>query len=148
MRNVMQTSSSHPKVGMEPVRLVTYAAGADASVGLATDRGVVDVAGLVPGAATQQTTLTALIDGFDELRPSIESLLADGPALAWVSVAVCPAVPVPGKLLCIMDNRPALARAARPWAYLKCAVSAIGGGQMLRLPAGETELWYKPELAV
>jgi 2-keto-4-pentenoate hydratase/2-oxohepta-3-ene-1,7-dioic acid hydratase in catechol pathway len=106
----------------------------------------VDLGELLP-AASQQDMLVALIDRFDDLRPRIEGLLEAGPARPLEPVMIGASVPAPGKLLCAMRNRPALARSSYPYAYLKCAVGPVGAGQTLRLPREETELWYEPELA-
>jgi 2-keto-4-pentenoate hydratase/2-oxohepta-3-ene-1,7-dioic acid hydratase in catechol pathway len=128
------------------VRFVTSQAGQGLSLGVVTDRGVVDLAGLLP-ARGPQAMLEALIDRFDALGGEVERLAVSGPAVPLESVALGPSVPAPGKLLCVMRNRPGLEQARHPFAYLKCSAGAIGSGDVLSLPA-ESELWHEPELAV
>jgi 2-keto-4-pentenoate hydratase/2-oxohepta-3-ene-1,7-dioic acid hydratase in catechol pathway len=129
------------------VKLVTFHNGGRTSIGAVSDRGVVDLGELVPSACPQDM-LTALIGRFDELRERIDALVHAGPALRMETLIVGASVPAPGKVLCVMRNRPALAQTAHPYAYLKCSLGAVATGQVLRLPRGETELWHEPELAV
>ena len=51
--------------------------------GLLTDAGVVDLSSVVPPRATPQRHDGALIDDFDDLRPRLEQLAADGPRCRW-----------------------------------------------------------------
>src|SRR4051794_21134860 len=61
-------------IGEGTMRLVLFQPpGRDEPVpGLLTDRGVVDVSGITEKGHTPQSTMQALIDGFDRLRPSLE----------------------------------------------------------------------------
>jgi len=129
------------------VRFVTFQAGQGPSLGVVVDRGVVDLAELLPGAGPQ-AMLKALIDGYDALRGEIERLARSGSAVPLGSVVLGASVPAPGKFLCVMRNRPALEQARHPFAYLKCTGGAVGPGEVLRLPRGESKLWHEPELAV
>jgi 2-keto-4-pentenoate hydratase/2-oxohepta-3-ene-1,7-dioic acid hydratase in catechol pathway len=129
------------------VRFVTFQAGQGASLGLVADRGVVNLAELLP-AAGPQAMLEVLIDRFDTLREELERRARTGPFVPADSVALRASVPAPGKFLCVMRNRPALDRTRHPFAYLKCSAGPVGSGEMLRLPRGEPQLWYEPELAV
>ena len=130
------------------MRFVTFQAGQGQSLGVATDRGVVDLSELLPTGAEPQAMLEALIDGFDALRGEIEHLARTGSALPVDSLTLRASVPAPGKFLCVMRNRPALDQAPRPFAYLKRSTGGVGSGEMLRLPSGEPKLWHEPELAV
>lgn len=129
------------------MRFVTFQTGQGPSLGVVTDRGVVDLSELLP-AAPPQAMLEALIDRFDGLRGEIACLVDTGPALPLESVALRASVPAPGKFLCVMRNRPALDQARHPFAYLKCTAGPVGSGEVLRLPPGESKLWHEPELAV
>jgi 2-keto-4-pentenoate hydratase/2-oxohepta-3-ene-1,7-dioic acid hydratase in catechol pathway len=112
-----------------------------------TERGVVDLGELLPSAGPQ-AMLEALIDGFEALRAEIERLAIGGPAVPVGSVALRASVPAPGKLLCVMRNRPALEHLPQPFAYLKCSARVVGSGEVLHLPPGEPELWHEAELGV
>jgi 2-keto-4-pentenoate hydratase/2-oxohepta-3-ene-1,7-dioic acid hydratase in catechol pathway len=129
------------------VRFVTFQAGRGTSIGVVADRGVVDLAELLP-AGDPQAMLEALIDGFDDLRDAVEQLARSGAAAPLDAVALRASVPAPGKFLCVMRNRPALDHARHPFAYLKCSAGALGSDEVLRLPRGEPRLWHEPELAV
>ena len=128
------------------MRFATYQADGEVSIGVVVANGVVDLGGLLPGDSAQ-TMLEALIDGFDELRGPIDSLAAAGPPVRLEAVTLRASVPAPGKVLCVMRNRPELATTPSPYAYLKYADGGVGPGQALRLPAGEVHLRHEPELA-
>jgi 2-keto-4-pentenoate hydratase/2-oxohepta-3-ene-1,7-dioic acid hydratase in catechol pathway len=134
-------------ISFRAVRFVTFQAGQRPSLGVVGDRGIVDLAELLP-ADRPQAMLETLIDGFDALRGKVERLARTGAAVPADSVVLGASVPAPGKFLCVMRNRPALERASHPFAYLKSSAAAVGSGQVLRLPPGETELWHEAELAV
>ena len=72
--------------------------------GLLTDRGVVNLTGVVESAYTPQLTMQNLIDVFDRLRPTLEKLVVDGEALPPDKVRLCPPLPRPGKILCCIAN--------------------------------------------
>src|SRR5690349_18168213 len=89
--------------------------------------------------------LEALIDGFEELRDTIGGLRAR----PLEEVQLRASVPAPGKVLCVMRNRPALDEGdAPPYAYLKYAGGGVGTGEPLPLPADEAQLSFAPALAV
>ena len=129
------------------VRLVTFQVGQRPSLGVVGDRGVVDLAEILP-ADRPQAMLETLIDRVDALRGEVDRLARTGAAVPPDSVVLRASVPAPGKFLCVMRNRPALERASHPFAYLKCSAGAVGSGEVLRLPPGEPELWHEAELAV
>ena len=125
------------------MRVVTFESERGKSVGALVGDDVVDLADLLPGD-TPQAMLEALIDGFADLRDAIATL----PARPVTDVRLRASVPWPGKVLCVMRNRPGLEEgAAPPYAYLKFAGGGVGSGQALRLPAGESSLSYAPALA-
>jgi hypothetical protein len=64
--------------------------------GLLTDRGVVNLTGVVESVYSPQLTMQNLIDGFDGLRPTLEKLVIDGEALPLDKVRLCPPLPRPG----------------------------------------------------
>jgi len=125
------------------VRIVTFENERGTSVGALVPDGVVDLAELLP-AGTPQAMLEALIDGFEDVRGAIDAL----PARPVSEVRLRASVPDPGKVLCVMRNRPGLEEGdAPPYAYLKYAGGGVGSGDALRLPA-ESSLWFAPALAV
>jgi 2-keto-4-pentenoate hydratase/2-oxohepta-3-ene-1,7-dioic acid hydratase in catechol pathway len=125
------------------VRIVTFESERGTSVGALVPSGVVDLAELLP-AGTPQAMLEALIDGFDDVRGAIDSL----PARPMAEVRLRASVPDPGKVLCVMRNRPELEEGdAPPYAYLKYAGGGVGSGDALRLPA-ESSLRFAPAVAV
>lgn len=129
------------------MRFATFEAEGRVSIGIVVARGLVDLRELLPSECAQ-TMLAALIDGLDELRGPIDSLATAGPVLPLGAVRLRAAVPAPGKVLCVMRNRPELTATAHPYAYLKYAHGGVGSGQALRLPAHEPDLRHEPELAV
>ncbi len=120
--------------------------------GLLTDRGVVDIAGIVEKGHTPQLMMQALIDGFDRLRPSLERRAADGEALPLSSVRLRASLPRPGKILCCIANYWEHAqREARPLnMFLKNPEAVVGPGDTIVLPEF-TEPWifmHEAELAL
>lgn len=126
------------------MRVVTFESERGESVGVLVGGDVVDLAAVLP-SETPQAMLEALIDGFEDLREAIDTL----PARPVTEVRLRASVPSPGKVLCVMRNRPGLEEgAAPPYAYLKYAGGGVGSGGALRLPAGESSLSFAPALAV
>jgi 2-keto-4-pentenoate hydratase/2-oxohepta-3-ene-1,7-dioic acid hydratase in catechol pathway len=126
------------------VRVVTFESERGESIGALVDGGVADLAELLPGD-TPQAMLEALIDGVEELRDATGAL----PARPVGEVRLRASVPAPGKVLCVMRNRPGLEEgAAPPYAYLKYAGGGVGSGEAFRLPTGEASLSFAPALAV
>jgi hypothetical protein len=62
-----------------PIGLTTFESAQHATVGAATDRGIVDLGGLVPGTC-QQDMPAVLIDEFDEPGTNHEGLMRSRPA--------------------------------------------------------------------
>ena len=130
------------------VKIVCFERGPIASVGVLAEAGVFDLGSLLP-RGDSQAMLTTLIDRFDELSAPIATLCAEGRPYPLSGVAVRASVPAPGKVLCVMRNRPALEEGSSPpWAYLKYADGAVGDRQVLRLAPGEPQLCFEPETAV
>ncbi|HZT86850.1 MAG TPA: fumarylacetoacetate hydrolase family protein [Stellaceae bacterium] len=136
------------------MRLVLFeAAGqAEPTPGLLTDRGVVGIAGAVERSHTPQLTMQGIIDGFERLRPALERLAAEGPALPLQSVRLRPPLPRPGKILCCIANYWEHAqREARPLnMFLKNPEAVVGPGDTIVLPEF-TEPWifmHEAELAL
>ena len=65
--------------------------------GLLTERGVISLAGVVERGHTPQLTMQDLIDGFEQLRPALEKLAAEGEALPLDRVRLRAPLPRPGK---------------------------------------------------
>jgi 2-keto-4-pentenoate hydratase/2-oxohepta-3-ene-1,7-dioic acid hydratase in catechol pathway len=136
------------------MRLVLFetAGRAEPIPGLLTERGVVDISGVVAKSYTPQLTMQGLIDDFDRLRPSLERLAADGPALPLDTVWLRAPLPRPGKILCCIANYWEHAqREARPLnMFLKNPEAVVGPGDTIVLPEF-TEPWifmHEAELAL
>jgi 2-keto-4-pentenoate hydratase/2-oxohepta-3-ene-1,7-dioic acid hydratase in catechol pathway len=113
-----------------------------------TDAGIVDLAPLL-AREDPQAMLERLIDDHDQLSDAIAELCRTAPAHPLDSVALRASVPAPGKVLCVMRNRPALQNSSSPpWAYLKYAAGGVGTEALLRLPAGERALRFQPAIAI
>ena len=113
-----------------------------------TDAGIVDLAPLLD-TDEPQAMLEQLIDDRDQLSDAIASLCRTDPVHPLASVALGASVPAPGKVLCVMRNRPALDESSSPpWAYLKYTGGGVGTEAGLQFPPGERNLRLEPELAV
>src|SRR5690242_18063288 len=122
------------------------------SPGLLTERGIVDIGGLVERSFTPQLTMQALIDGFDRLRPTLERRAAESEALPLSSVRLRAPLPRPGKILCCIANYWEHAqREARPLnMFLKNPEAVVGPGDTIVLPEFK-EPWifmHEAELAL
>jgi 2-keto-4-pentenoate hydratase/2-oxohepta-3-ene-1,7-dioic acid hydratase in catechol pathway len=120
--------------------------------GLLTERGVVNIAGVVEYLPTPQLTMQRLIDAFDRLRPALEQQAAHGEALPLGSVRLRAPLPRPGKILCCIANYWEHAqREPRPLnMFLKNPEAVIGPGDTIMLPEF-TEPWifmHEAELAL
>jgi 2-keto-4-pentenoate hydratase/2-oxohepta-3-ene-1,7-dioic acid hydratase in catechol pathway len=126
--------------------------GAEPMPGLLTDRGIVGLAGTAARGQSPQLTMQGLIEGFDRLRPALERLAAEGPALPLASVRLRAPLPRPGKILCCIANYWEHAqREARPLnMFLKNPEAVVGPGDTIVLP-DFTEPWifmHEAELAL
>ena len=128
------------------MRFATFETEGRTSIGVVAQSGLADLGDLLPGDCAQ-AMLEALIDRIDVLRAEIESRVTRGPVVPLEAVTLRAPVPAPGKVLCVMRNRPELAGADAPYAYLKYADGAVGPGQALDLPSREPGLRHEPELA-
>lgn len=119
--------------------------------GLLTDRGVVDVGEVVPGGGTPQDTVRRLIDGFDALRPSLESLAVRGDAVPADAVRLLPPLPAPGKIVCSTGGYGARAQETnggepKPLLLtLKSADAVVGPGDAIVLPVTDEPWSFCPE---
>ncbi|HSB61396.1 MAG TPA: fumarylacetoacetate hydrolase family protein [Vicinamibacteria bacterium] len=135
------------------MRLVLFErAGGPPRPGLLTERGVVSAAEVVPAGATPQATMVGLIDGFERLRPALETLAATGTASPLESVRLRAPLPRPGKILaCIANYWEHGAMEARPLnMFLKNPDAVVGPGDTIVLPEF-TEPWifmHEAELAL
>jgi 2-keto-4-pentenoate hydratase/2-oxohepta-3-ene-1,7-dioic acid hydratase in catechol pathway len=139
------------KIGMRyalAVRIVCFESDGRVSIGALIEEGVVDLAELLPTSGPQ-AQLEALIDGWGDVQDAVTTLCRIGPTHPLEAVSLRASVPAPGKVLCVMRNRPALHESSSPpWAYLKHADGGVGTDVALRLPAGEKNLHFAPEIAV
>jgi 2-keto-4-pentenoate hydratase/2-oxohepta-3-ene-1,7-dioic acid hydratase in catechol pathway len=136
------------------VRLALFQKDTNAEVtpGLITERGVVDIADIVPRGATPQLTMTRLIDEFERLRSALERRAQDGDAIALPEVRLRAPLPRPGKILaCIANYWEHGALEARALnMFLKNPDAVIGPGDTIVLPEF-TEPWifmHEAELAL
>jgi len=65
--------------------LFKSAANAELSPGLLTDRGVVDISGVVVKAYTPQLVMQGIIDNYEVLKPTLQKLADTGTAVPLVS---------------------------------------------------------------
>jgi 2-keto-4-pentenoate hydratase/2-oxohepta-3-ene-1,7-dioic acid hydratase in catechol pathway len=126
--------------------------GGEAAPGLLTERGVVNVADLVPRGGTPQLTMQGFIDGFERLRPALERALAERAPEPLDGVRLRPPLPRPGKILaCIANYWEHGAMEARPLnMFLKNPDAVVGPGDTIVLPE-HTEPWifmHEAELAL
>ncbi len=130
------------------MRVVTFESERGSSIGALTAGGVVDLAELLPEDGPQ-AMLEALIDGLDDLREAIDALVRTRTPRPLDTVRLRASVPAPGKVLCVMRNRPGLEEgSAPPYAYLKYAAGGVGTGEPLPLAADGAHLGFAPALAV
>ena len=120
--------------------------------GLLTDRGVVDISGLIEASYTPQLTMERLIDSFDRLRPALERQAAEREGIPLGSVRLRAPLPRPGKILCCIANYWEHAqREPRPLnMFLKNPEAVVGPGDTILLPEF-TEPWifmHEAELAL
>ncbi|MFZ0384164.1 MAG: fumarylacetoacetate hydrolase family protein [Solirubrobacteraceae bacterium] len=130
------------------MRIACFECDRRTSIGAITKTGIVDLAPLLEGDEPQ-AMLEWLIDHRDRLSDAIAKLCRTGIAQPLDSVTLRGSVPAPGKVLCVMRNRPALHESSSPpWAYLKYAAGGVGDDATLRLPPGEQDLRLAPELGI
>ncbi len=136
------------------MRLVLFKAvdEGEALPGLLTDRGVVDISEAVELSYTPQLTMEGIIDGFEELRPTLERLAETGDATPLDDVGLLPPLPRPGKILaCIGNYWEHQQREPRELnMFLKSPDAVIGPGDTITLP-DFTEPWifmHEAELAI
>ena len=120
--------------------------------GLLTDRGVVDITEATGVGYAPQLTMTSIIDRFEDLRPDLERLQADGLALALETVKLKSPLPRPGKILaCIGNYWEHAQRETRPVnMFMKNPDAVVGPGDVIELPEF-TEPWmfmHEAELAL
>ena len=136
------------------MKLALFERPGDATVrpGVITERGIVEVTDLVPDAPTPQARMTAIIDAFERLRPSLEHRANSAQATVLTDVRLRAPLPRPGKILaCIANYWEHGALEARPLnMFLKNPDAVIGPGDTIVLPE-LTEPWifmHEAELAL
>src|SRR5476651_325814 len=120
------------------VKFVLFQTAPNAEIlpGLLTDRGVVDISTVVKKSYTPQLTMTGIIDDFDRLRPALQRLAGEGPAIALAQVRLRPPLPRPGKILaCIANYWEHAQREARQLnMFMKNPDAVVGPGDTIVLP--------------
>lgn len=120
--------------------------------GLITDRGVVDISGVVRPGYTPQLLMEGIIDDFATLRPALENLVETATPMPLSAVRLRAPLPRPHKILCAIANYWEHAqRAPRPLnMFMKNPDAVIGPGDTIHLPA-YTDPWifmHEAELAL
>ncbi len=111
--------------------------GSDAPIpGVLTDRGVVDVSGVVKASYTPQLVMQGIIDDFEQLKPQLDKLLCNEKAIGLDRVRLKAPLPRPGKILaCIANYWEHAQREARPLnMFMKNPDAVIGPGDTIMLP--------------
>jgi 2-keto-4-pentenoate hydratase/2-oxohepta-3-ene-1,7-dioic acid hydratase in catechol pathway len=138
------------------MKLVLFSVGGGAiTPGLLTARGVVSISEATQDVAgpTPMDTMRGIIDGWDDLKGTLEDLNAHGAAEGLDAVKLHPPLPRPGKMLCCIGNywEHDAEREARPLnMFLKNPDAVIGPGDTVVLPEF-TEPWifmHEAELAI
>jgi 2-keto-4-pentenoate hydratase/2-oxohepta-3-ene-1,7-dioic acid hydratase in catechol pathway len=120
--------------------------------GLLTDRGVVDISETAKPSFTPQHTMENIINGFEELRPTLEKLAETNDTSTLDEVRLLPPLPRPGKILaCIGNYWEHQQREPRELnMFLKSPDAVIGPGDTITLP-DFTEPWifmHEAELGI
>ncbi|HXQ46982.1 MAG TPA: fumarylacetoacetate hydrolase family protein [Caulobacteraceae bacterium] len=129
------------------MKLLSYRTGGEASFGLATDAGVVDLKSRL-GAASLKALLRA--GGLERARP-FTGAAADHP---WSAVTFDPVIPDPDKIVCIginyEDHRAETGRpvSGYPTVFTRFADTQIGEGRPIVRPKVSEAVDYEGELAV
>ncbi len=120
--------------------------------GLLTERGVIDISGVVRSNYTPQLVMEGIIDDFETRRRTFEDLEKNATALPLSSVRLRAPLPRPHKILCALANYWEHAqREPRPLnMFMKNPDAVIGPGDTIQLPAF-TDPWifmHEAELAL
>jgi 2-keto-4-pentenoate hydratase/2-oxohepta-3-ene-1,7-dioic acid hydratase in catechol pathway len=146
--------------------LLTFRDGDELKLGVKTSRGVVDVAaaraalGMKDGSAPE--TMDALIAGGDSARESLADLVARAEAAPaaedWIrdepTLTLGPAVPNPGKIICVGLNyrrhavESGMAIPTSPILFPKYSNAIAAPGEPVVLQTNATEYDYEAELGV
>lgn len=130
------------------MRLVTYKAGSQSSVGLVSGDGVIDLAPLVP----EGSSLKSLIAGGSLSR--LEQFADRTPDHAIADITFLPVIPDPGKIICVGGNYAKhVIESGRelpqyPMLFSRFANSLVGHGQPILVPNESERLDFECELAV
>lgn len=132
--------------GLGKINLVIFNEGRP---GLLTERGVVDVSALTKPLGGQDA-MVQLITRYDELKPELARLAAEGPAQPLSAVTL--KAPVPrAKVLAMGGNyREFGARKPEPmWGFLKSTDALLGSGSTVVLPEVDANIFHhEAELVV
>ena len=134
------------------MKLVLFERKQSIQAGLLTEAGVIPFGVLQPAGNDGQAIMKQIIDRFEDLRPALEKLSADGEVLPLDQLRLLPPLPRPGKILnCIANYWEHAQREARPInMFMKNADAVIGPGDTIELPDFD-EPWsfmHEAELAV
>ncbi len=136
------------------MRLVSFNSPHGETWGLLVDGGVVPGSTLGP---TVPTTMMGLIEACvaaPQLQQALLAQAAEQAATPWGDIKLLPALPQPGKIICLGVNYHDHAKeggntvADYPALFLRCATSLLAHGAPLRVPAISTKLDFEAELAL
>ncbi|GAB3360970.1 fumarylacetoacetate hydrolase family protein [Modestobacter lapidis] len=132
------------------MRLLSFHADGGVRLGVETDRGVVDVAAAAPDApATMQQLIAAGPEVLDRVRQAVGSATD---AVPLEQLRLAPAVPDPGKIICVgLNYRKHAAEGGmpvpeQPIYFAKYRNSLAGSGEEVVIPAATRKADYEVEL--
>jgi len=132
------------------MRLVSFHGPDGVRLGVDTDRGVVDVAAVAPGApATMRQLIAAGPAALDQVRQAVE---AATDAVPLEQLRLAPAVPDPDKIICVgLNYRKHAAEGGmpvpeQPIYFAKWRNSLAGSGEEVVIPAVTSKADYEVEL--
>ena len=130
------------------MKIASFKAGATASYGIVTDKGVIDVGRRLKAYPTLKALLAK--GAIEELK----ALQSEKPDHALAEVELLPTVPDPDKIFCIGVNyathlaESGHPKPTHPMIFTRFANSQVGGGQPMIRPLESERFDYEGEMAV
>lgn len=123
---------------------------ARARAGALVEKGVVDLSPVVKTGVTDQATMVGLINSYDELKPALLDLVAEGVAHPLQDVSLLAPLPRPGKILnCLGNYREHQTLAERPVReinmFMKNPDAVVGPEGTIELPDHEEPYMFMHE---
>lgn len=134
------------------MKFVLYDIAGKVAPGVLSEGAVTDLSPLLPAGLAPQAMMQALIDRYDQWRPTIDTLVRTGEAIDLAAVKLLSPLPRPGKILCCIANywEHAQREPRELNMFLKNPDAVIGPDDRIRLP-DFTEPWafmHEAELAI